>query len=427
MGTSNAYPDSYYARTASPGEPCARLEGDHETEVCIVGGGLAGLSTALSLAERGTAVAVLEARRVGWGASGRNGGFVGPGFSTPMRRLVARLGLEHARRLYSLSQNGVTLIRERIARYGIDCEPVVDGGLTLSCFDGPDDLRRNQEFMLENFGEVSEFWPRERVRAAVVSERYFDALFKPGNLQFHPLNYCRGLANALRSHGVSIFESSPAETLELERPEKQVRTATGCIRAPRVVVTCGGYINGLHARLRRAIVPVATYVIATEPLTEERIEGAIRVPYSISDNRFANDYYRRLPDRRILWGGRITVRRENPPDLSDLMLRDLTRVFPQLDGVRAETAWSGLMSYAVHKMPQLGELQPGVWYAMGFGGHGMNTTSMAGELLGAAIAEGDDGYRQFAPFGLIPTGGAFGAAAAQLTYWYYQLRDNLRS
>ena len=258
-----------------------------------------------------------------------------------------------------------------------------------------------------------------------MSERYFDGLFNAHGFQFHPLNYCLGVAAAAEAKGACVFESSAVTGLDLDAAVKTVRTAAGSVRAAAVVIACGGYIAGLHRRLARAVVPVATYVVATEPLGE-RLESAIRVPYAIHDTRFALDYYRRLADTRILWGGRIGLGRE-PRRLAELMLGDLVHVYPQLRGVRVETAWSGLMSYAAHKMPQIGEVSPGVWYAMGFGGHGMNTTTMAGEAVAAAIAEGDDRIRLFAPFGLAPTFGPLGAAAAQVSYWYYRARDALRS
>lgn len=280
--------------------------------------------------------------------------------------------------------------------------------------------------MQDHFSEESEFWPRDRVRDVLRTERYYDALFMADRFQFHPLNYCLGVARAVESLGARIFESSAAVEIG-ENPAGIVRTREGEVRAEHVVLTCGGYIGTLQRRLRSAIVPVATYVIATRPLGEDRLANAIRVPYAIADNRFASDYYRRLPDTRILWGGRITVRTADPPDLSGLMLGDLLKVYPQLEGVTVDSAWSGLMSYAVHKMPQIGALHPRLWYAMGFGGHGMNTTAMAGDLLAAAIDENDDRYRLFAPFGLTPTGGFAGAAAAQATYWYYQLRDRMRT
>ena len=421
-----SYIDSYYARTATETAARQPLADTVDVDVCVVGGGLAGLSATLGLAERGHSVALIEAHRVGWGASGRNGGFVGAGFSPPPRKIAAKVGLDQARALHRLSRDGLEQVRRRIKDHAIDCGPNTEGSLSASWFNDADDLRRWRDDMAETFDERYDFWPRERVREALISERYYDALFKPDAFQFHPLNYCLGLARAAEARGALIFEQSPAVAHDLDGAVKTVTVAGGGqIRAREVLFACGGYIDGLHRRLSAAIVPVATYVIVTEPLGE-RIETAIRVPYTISDTRFALDYYRRLPDSRILWGGRISIRRQ-PPALDRLMLGDLLKVYPQLKGVAVETAWSGLMSYAVHKMPQIGRLSPGVWYAMGFGGHGMNTAPMAGELIVAAIAEGDDRYRLFAPFGLTPTGGPLGAAAAQISYWFYALSDALRA
>ena len=420
------YTHSYYAQTINASVHRERLQGDVSADVCVIGGGFSGLSTALGLAERGKRVVLLEQNKVGWGASGRNGGFVGAGFSLGAEQIIDKVGLADARELYQLSRDGVSLIRERVKKYGIDCPPNEPGALRPSRFDRPDALKRHRDFMQSSFGERSEFWSRERVRESLVTERYYDALFTADTFQFHPLNYCLGLARAAEALGVVIAENSAVTELSVGSAEHFVRTDSSEVRAPNIVVTCGGYLNNLVPRLRRAIIPIATYVIATEPLGEERMRESIRVPYSVADDKFAEDYYRRLPDTRIMWGGRISVRKSRPPDLSQLMLRDLLRIYPQLRGIEVESAWHGLMSYAVHKMPQVGQLEPGIWYAMGFGGHGTNTTAMAGELLSAAISEGDDRFKLLSPFGLTPTGGPIGAAAAQTTYWYYQARDVLR-
>ena len=423
------YVDSYYASTRSPGEVRPPVDGRVDTEVCVIGGGLAGLSTALELAERGKQVRLLESRRVGWGASGRNGGMVGPGFSLGTGKLVSKLGMDGARELFALSREGGELVRERIAAYAMSDVAMGDGIISATLFDEADELKRSAAWMSEHFGESYDFWTREQLREVVLSDRYRAALVNPNRFMIHPLNYCRGVAAAAEQHGAVVHEHSPVTSIGRTNGTTGphlVRTAGGEVRADSVVVACGGYIERLLLRLARAIVPVATYVIATEPLGENRLRSAMKLDLGISDNRLANDYYRPLPDTRILWGGRMTVRRDRPANLSEVMLADLIAIYPQLRGIKVESAWHGLMSYPAHKMPLVGELVPGLWYAMGFGGHGLNTTTMAGRMVAGAIAGGDDRYRLLSPFGLMPTGGAIGAGAAQLTYWYYQLIDAWR-
>jgi gamma-glutamylputrescine oxidase len=230
---------------------------------------------------------------------------------------------------------------------------------------------------------------------------------------------------ALVAGGSRVFEASPVTDLTLDGPVKRVRTAAGEIAAGTVIVACGGYIGNLVPRLRRAIKPIATYAMATEPLGE-RLKTAIRSNHAIHDSRFDFDYYRPLPDTRILWGHGISVFGETLQGTAETLRRHMVAVYPQLADVKIETAWGGYMSYPTHKMPQLGQLQPGVWYAQGYGGHGMGTTALTGELLASAIAEGDRRYELLAPFGLSWTGGPVGTAYAQLVYWRYQFLDWLR-
>lgn len=417
--------DSYYGRTLAPGPDHPTLAGKHEAEICILGGGLAGLSAGLSLAERGRTVALVEARRVGWGASGRNGGFVSPGFSRGLESLVDALGLDRTRALFQLTRDAVRLVRSRIDCYGIAAEPVDSGMLMGWWRDEPDETRKYQAFMAEKFGIAYEFWPRERVREVCVTKRYFDGLFRNEGFHFHPLNYARGVAAALVAAGSRVFEGSPVIELSLDGPVKRVCTAGGEIAAKTIIVACGGYIGNLVPQLRRAIKPIATYAMATEPLGD-RLQTAIRGNYAIHDSRFDFDYYRPLPDTRILWGHGISVFGEELRGTAERLRRHMLAVYPQLGDVKIETAWGGYMSYPTHKMPQLGQLQPGVWYAQGHGGHGMGTTALTGELLAAAIAEDDRRYELLAPFGLSWTGGPVGTAYAQLVYWRYQFLDWVR-
>ena len=421
--TNTDHVDSHYARTATAGAPWPALSDSVTADVCVVGGGLAGLNTALGLAERGCAVVLLEARRIAWGASGRNGGFVLPGFSVDGETLAARLGRDHARRLHALSRDAVALIRHRIAAHAIACGPVIDGHLRVSRRDRPGALERRRDRLAALYNMALDYWPREKVRATLDSPRYFDALHDGAGFHLHPLNYSLGIAKAAAAAGVRLFEESAVRALTRDGAAHVVVTERGRVRADAVVLACGGYIDGLVPRLAGATVPVATAIVVTEPLGA-RLHAAIRSDSAIHDIRRTGNYYRILADGRLLWGGGMTAwTRRAPRRLAARMLGDLVATYPQFAGVRAETAWSGLMAYARHQMPQIGLLRPGLWYATGFGGHGMNTTTMAGELVALAIAERDDRYRLFAPFGLTRTFGPLGAAAAQATYWYYGFRD----
>ncbi|HEY1042359.1 MAG TPA: FAD-binding oxidoreductase, partial [Telluria sp.] len=225
--------------------------------------------------------------------------------------------------------------------------------------------------------------------------------------------------------GVRVHENSRVASIIKEGAHWRVKTANGDVRAKDVVICCGGYIEKLYPRLAGAILPIATYVMVTEPLGE-RLPTAMRTGAAVYDTRFAFDYYRPLADSRILWGGRISVRDRSPSDVARLLYGDMMKVYPQLAGARVDYAWSGMMSYGRHKMPQLGRLPEGLWYGMGFGGHGVGPTTLAGDVLAAAISGDGVTLDRFAPWGLPSTGGPAGLVAAQLTYWYYELRDWLR-
>lgn len=416
---------SYYARTLSSDRVRPPLREDVETDVCVIGGGLAGLSTALGLAERGRAVVLLEARRLAWGASGRNGGFVSPGYSLGAEALLRAVGRDRARALYDLSRDGVELVRGRIARHGIAGAEPVAGRLDVWRYPDPEGQRRARDVMAETFGRREEIWPRERLRAVLATERYHGALFDPDGFHFHPLNYALGLAEAAEAAGLRIHENTPVRGLDLEAPEKLAVADHGRVRAKTLVFTCGGLLGRLVPRLAAAALPVATYVASTKPLGAAG-EAAIGTRYSIADNRLANDYYRMVPGGRLLWGGGMSARTAEPRALAATMRKGIVSVYPRLAGLAIEDAWSGIMGYARHKMPQIGSLGPGLWYATSFGGHGMNTTAIAGELLAGALTEDDDRYRLFAPFGLDWTGGPVGPLAAQSTYWWYRLKDRIR-
>jgi gamma-glutamylputrescine oxidase len=416
---------SFYEATVTRSSAYAPLAGRRSAHVCVIGGGLAGLSTALGLAERGVAdVTVLEARQVGFGASGRNGGFVFGGYSLDCADLLESLGAVAARELYTLTTDAVDLMRKRIAGYRIDCDATDAGVILANWFDEPARLDSQRRLMRDSFGVEWEPVTAEQLAAQLKTRRYHGGLFERNAFHFHPLKYVLGVANAAAHAGVRIHEASPVVRLQRNGAGFVVHTQHGSLDAQHVVMAGGGYARRVYPRVERAVLPIATYVMATEPLGS-RLQDAIDTRAAVYDTRFAFDYYRPLADTRILWGGRISVRDRAPEAIARLLRRDLLKVYPQLHDVRIEYAWGGLMSYARHKMPQIGRSADGVWYAVGFGGHGMAPTTVSGELLAAAIAGERPVPEAFASFGLTPAYGALGLAAAQLTYTTMQTRDAL--
>ena len=374
-----------------------------------------------SLQRRGRDTVLLEANRVGWGASGRNGGFVGAGYSEALAAIIARCGLQDAQELYKLSRQGAAYVRQKIAAWP-DCEiGPVNGRLSVLRFDNSTKLLAQRDRLERDFDHALNYWPTERVRAALQSKRYFQALQDPDGFHIHPLNYVLALAREAERLGVRIFEGTRATALEHDGASHVVRAGRGRVAARELVFCMSAYDRGLFRPLSQALLPIATYMIASRTLSEDERQ-AITLPYAISDQRRAGDYYR-LYRGRLLWGGRITTRREEPRSLGALLKRDLTGVYPSLGSLQIAYAWSGLMGYARHKMPLIGPCGEGLWMATGFGGHGLNTTAAAGQLVAAAIAEKDDRWNLFRPYPSQPAGGVVGQAAVQMTYWAMKLRD----
>jgi len=394
-----------------------------DCDTCVVGGGFAGLNTALGLAERGQQdVLLLEALQLGHGASGRNGGFVFGGFSRGEDRLLEDLGPDRARALYAGTTNAVELIRDRIDRYGIQCERTESGVLWANWFQDPEVLRRRQRLLREHFGVDWQWVPREALREQLHTTRYGDALFEPRAFHFHPLKYLQGIARAASGLGARLHERSPATGLRRDGNGWIVDTPAGQVHAARVVLACGGYLAGLRDRVDAGVLPIATYAMATEPLGD-RMDEVMSTRAAIYDTRFAFDYYRPMQDSRLLWGGRVSVLDRSPDAVARLLRKDLLKVFPQLEGIRIDHAWSGLMSYARHEMPQVGRIEDGLWLAQAFGGHGVAPTAFAGELLASAIADGDERWRELSGYGLVSAMKPAGFVAAQLQYWWLQWRD----
>ena len=420
--TESDYPASWYAATRDADEPRAPLATREEADVAVVGGGFAGLHAARLLAQKGQRVVLLERWRIGWGASGRNGGFVGPGYAQRSGALIDRLGLDHARQLYAQSQRGVTIVHNAITELGRPDILMGTGKLSVSRTDqgaGFADRTRN---LADQLGAAFEPWEASRVRTMLATARYHQAIHDPTSFHIHPLNLALALAADIERQGGKIHERTEGEELTRDGGAWRLRTQRGSVKARHVVLAGNADLGAVQPRIARAVLPVATYVAVTGKLGP-RLGEAIRWTGAISDTRRAGDYYRVVDGDRLLWGGRITTDTTEPRQLRDMMRGDIVSVYPQLGPIDIAYAWPGIMGYAPHKMPQVGEIEPGLWVCSAFGGHGVAQTAAGADAVAAGILGDPSRCHLFAPFGTGWAGGAAGRAATQLAYWGLQMRD----
>jgi glycine/D-amino acid oxidase-like deaminating enzyme len=413
---------TWYEATAAAKRDRARLTFDLDVDVCVIGGGLAGLTVARELARRNWSVAVLEARQIGWSASGRNCGFVLPGFAETMSRIAERVGPDQARAMWDLADAGRAYVRDTIADTGMPGVAPVDGWLRVAKFAEDGQLSRYADDLRERFGATVDVWPSERVRAALRSPLYFNALHFPTAFHIHPLNYLQGLAAAAEQSGARIFEDTPALELDPHGVRKRVVTPSGRVRAGRVVLAGNIYLKPLQRRLAGTLMPVTTFIAVTAPLGAQ-LRETIGYSGAVSDSERADNHYRIVEGDRLLWSGGVRTWSSAPHRFRQRLSSDMARVYPQLAGAELDYVWSGTLGRTVHRMPQIGELTPGLWVASGFGGHGLNTTAMAGMLIARAIIDSDTAWRVFEAYELVWAGGLAGRAVVQIGYAATRLRE----
>ena len=404
-------------RVASPERP--RLNFDLDVDVCVIGGGLAGLTVAREVARRGWSVAVLEGGRVACAASGRNTGFVLPGYSEHIESMVERIGLDHTKQLWALSEQGINYVRRAIAETGMPGVDPAPGWLHVSKTDAGDEIDTEVE-RLRWIGATVEAWPTQRVREVLPNKRYFGALHFPGAIHIHPLNYALGLAADAEKFGARIFENTPAIGIDPAGVRKRVDTPEARVRAAHVVLACNVQVGDLMPRLGATLLPITTFVLVTEPIP--RLAEIVRYRGAVSDTNRADNHYRivggaETGGERLRWSGRMRAWQADPRWVRRGLLADIKRNFPDLGAVEIAHLWRGTLGRAVHRMPQIGEIESGLWVASGFGGHGLNTTAMGGELVARGIVETDPTWRLFAPYELVWAGGLLGRALAQGIYW----------
>ncbi|NVO15132.1 MAG: FAD-dependent oxidoreductase [Rhodoplanes sp.] len=401
------YGRSWYAATSVAAPERSPLTIDVDVDVCVIGAGLAGLTTALEVARLGWSVVVLEAKRVAWSASGRNCGFVLPGFACDPRKIVERVGLERARRLWALSEAGGAYVRTLIRENDLAAVHPSRGWLDVSKTDDGDDMQETLALIGQEFGAAVEGWPTEQVRELLRTDAYFHALHYPNAFHIHPLNYALGLAAVAEAAGVRIFEGTPAREIDPAGVRKRVATPLAMVRAGNVILAGNVHMGELMPKLAETVLPVTSYTAVTAPLGD-RLREAIGYTGAVSDSRFANHHYRVVNGDRLMWCGAGTAFERNPRKVAEGFKAAIAAVYPQLGPVEFTHAWAGTTAFAVHRMPQIGEISPGLWVAGAFGGHGLNTTAIAGNLIARAVVEGDDNWRMFEPWDLVWAGGTAG-------------------
>jgi glycine/D-amino acid oxidase-like deaminating enzyme len=417
------YGNSWFAATKVDASRRPPLGADLDVDVCVIGGGLAGLTTAREVARSGWSVVLVEAGRIAAKASGRNTGFVLPGFAAGPDSIIGRVGFERSKDLWTLAQSGLDYVRNAVSGDGMPGVDPHDGWLYVSKTDNGDDFTRLVGLFGE-FGAELEGWPVEQVRAVLRSERYFHAIHFPRAFSIHPLNYALGLAAAAERSGARIFEDTPVLSMDPAGVRKRVVTPNARLRANHVVL-CGNIeIAALMRPIGTALIPITTYLITSAPLGP-RLAEAIGYRGAVSDSDRADNHYRVVGGDRLMWSGRATTWAREPRRYVRALTADINRTFPQIGKVAVDYVWSGTLGTSIHRMPQIGELAPGVWLASGFGGHGLNTTALAGNLIARAIVDGDRTWQQFTPFELVWAGGIFGRAVAQIHYWMRRMRAEL--
>jgi gamma-glutamylputrescine oxidase len=418
---------SYYSHSALPASDRPALAGAIEADVCVIGGGIAGCSTALHLAERGYRVALLEAHRIGFGASGRSGGQAIAGYACGQPKLEALVGFENARRMWDVSVAGLQLIRDRVERHAIDCD-LHWGQMHVAI------KARQREELLAEQRDLEQryayrqlrFMERTQVESLLATQRYCAGLYDAGGGHLHPLNYTRGLAAAAQNAGAQIFENSAVTGLHIADPAI-VRTAEGSVKARFVALCSNAYGDPLVPALRARIMPVGTYIVATESLGQARVEALLRENIGVTDSNFVLDYFRRSADHRLLFGGRVSYSGADAFDTASATRRRMLKVFPQLADARIEFAWGGYVDITMNRAPDFNRLAPNVYYLQGFSGHGIALTGIAGQLVAEAISGHAERFDVFTRLRhrTFPGGAAFRMPALVLAMLWYRMRDLL--
>ncbi|SDK96410.1 gamma-glutamylputrescine oxidase [Pseudomonas delhiensis] len=421
-----SYPTSYYAASANPVPPRPELKGETETDVCIIGAGYTGLSTALFLLENGFKVTVLEAAKVGFGASGRNGGQIVNSYSRDIDVIERTVGPKQAQLLGQMAFEGGRIIRERIAKYDIQCD-LKDGGVFAALSAKQMGHLESQKKLWERFGHTQlELMDAKRIREVVNTDSYVGGMLDMSGGHIHPLNLALGEAAAVESLGGVIHEQSPAVKIE-RGANPVVHTPQGRVKAKFVVVAGNAYLGGLVPELASKSMPCGTQVITTEPLGDELARSLLPQDYCVEDCNYLLDYYRLTSDKRLIFGGGVVYGARDPSNIEAIIRPKMLKVFPQLKNVKIDFAWTGNFLLTLSRLPQVGRIGDNIYYSQGCSGHGVTYTHLAGKVLAEALRGQAERFDAFAdlPHYPFPGGRMFQVPFSAIGAWYYNLRDKL--
>lgn len=422
--TNTPYPQSYYAASANPAPARPHLQEQLQTDVCIIGAGYTGLSSALFLLEHGFSVTVLEAARVGFGASGRNGGQIVNSYSRDIDVIEKTVGASQAQLLGNMAFEGGRIIRDRVARYNIQCD-LKNGGIFAALTAKQMDHLQAQKRLWERYGNTQlELLDQQRIRASVNCEQYIGGLLDMSGGHIHPLNLALGEAAAVESLGGRIFEQSAA--LRIERGANPVvHTASGQVRAKFVIVAGNAYLGNLVPELAAKSMPCGTQVITTAPLSDELAHSLLPQDYCVEDCNYLLDYYRLSADKRLIFGGGVVYGARDPANIEAIIRPNMLKAFPQLKDVTIDYAWTGNFLLTLSRLPQVGRLGDNIYYSQGCSGHGVTYTHLAGKVLAEALRGQAERFDAFAglPHYPFPGGQLLRTPLTALGAWYYSLRD----
>jgi gamma-glutamylputrescine oxidase len=420
-----AYPPSYYAASRNISRNPVQLVGDVEADICVVGAGYSGLSAALHLAEQGFNVVVVEGASVGWGASGRNGGQIVNGLNASLDTIGRRYGEQVASFVGGLVQEGAGIIRDWVARYGIDCDPKRGNIYAAYTPAHMRALEAKQALWRRHGMDDHELLDQQGIRAHIGSDVYVGGMIDHSGGHMHPLNLALGEAKALESLGGTIYEQSPVTSVD--KATATVSTAKGKVSAKAVLICGNAYLGGVVPELTARVMPVSTQMMATVPLGAERATALLPSDMCVEDVRYILDYFRLSADHRLIFGGGVVYGGTDPADVVAKLRPNLDKVFPQLRDTQIEFAWSGNFALSFSRVPQLGRLGDKVYFAHGYSGHGITGSHLFGRILAEAVRGDLTRFDTFAslPWIPFPGGRMFRAQYSTLGSWWYALRDRL--